>query len=181
MENHKSPIKLNDYSVKISRLTKEDGGGWIAEIPELEACKSDGESPEEALINIQDVLEDWLEVAKEDNRPIPSPNFYKHQEFSGKFTLRLSRSLHRFLSNQAEREGVSLNQFVLSLISFNAVNNYLSIMNNTGKPRSEKIASKIVEKTTFNYIIQEPAIDSFSPQGNALFRTFYRHRASLNV
>lgn len=113
-------LNLYDYSVKLSRLSEEDGGGWLAEIPELEGCKSDGETPEEALNNIRDALEGWLEVAKEDNKPIPDPIFYKHQDYSGKFTLRLPKALHRFLAKRAEIERVSLNQYILSLISFNA-------------------------------------------------------------
>ncbi len=118
MNKIKNIIDLNGYSVSLSCLTEDDGGGWLAEIPELEGCKSDGESPFEALENLQDALEGWLEIAKEDNKPIPEPQLYKHQDFSGKFTLRIPRSLHRLLAKQAEDEGVSLNHYVTSLISF---------------------------------------------------------------
>lgn len=120
MKSYHNSSNLYGYSVKISRLSEEDGCGWVAEVPELEGCKSDGETLQEAFDNLKDAVEGWLEIAKEDNKPIPEPQLYVHQKYSGKFTLRVPRSLHRFLSKQAENEGVSLNQLVLSYISFNA-------------------------------------------------------------
>lgn len=113
-------LDLFGYSVKLSRLSEEDGGGWLAEVPELDGCISDGDTPHEALTNIQDAIRCWLESAEEHGKPIPPPEVHEEPEFSGKFTLRIPRLLHRFLARQAEREGVSLNQYIVSLISFNA-------------------------------------------------------------
>ena len=154
MEDQGKLIKLKGYSVKISRLTEEDGGGWLAEIPELEGCKSDGETPEEALFNIQDALEGWLEAAEEDNKPIPSPEYYQHEEYSGKFTLRLPRSLHRFLSKQAEKERVSLNQFILTLISFNSATKFMQTIDDMKNPI---IPNFLHEVSTTNYITKRNA------------------------
>lgn len=128
MENHKGIVNLHDYSVRLYRLSEEDGGGWLAEVPELDGCKSDGETPEEALRNLQGALESWLEAAEEDSRPIPAPEFFQPQQYSGRFTLRLSKSLHRFLSERAKREGVSLNQLILTLISVNAFSGYIDAL-----------------------------------------------------
>ena len=50
---------------------------------------------------------------------IPEPRIYTDSEYSGRFTLRVPRTLHRQLAQEAEMEGVSLNQFILSLISYN--------------------------------------------------------------
>lgn len=149
MENQRRSIKLEDYSIKLSRLSEEDGGGWLAEVPELEGCKTDGETPEEALINIQDAIEDWLEVAKENNKPIPSPELYKHQDYSGKFTLRVPRSLHRFLSMQAEAEGISLNQLILTLLTINSTLQY-AINNNANQSITERTAPKQLDKINYN-------------------------------
>jgi len=52
----------------------------------------------------------WLEISLEDGNPIPEPA--PDEDYSGKFVARLPRSLHRQLVETAEREGVSLNQFV---------------------------------------------------------------------
>ena len=52
----------------------------------------------------------WIEVALEEGIPIPEPA--PNEDYSGKFVVRLPRSLHRQLAETAEREGVSLNQFI---------------------------------------------------------------------
>lgn len=111
--------ELFGYSVNLFCLSEEDGGGWLAEVPELKGCLTDGDTPEEALDNLKEVIETWLEIAHEDNRAIPAPHIYDDSEYSGKFTLRTPKSLHRQLVQEAEKEGVSLNQYVLSLIAYN--------------------------------------------------------------
>ncbi len=110
---------LFGYSVYLIRLSEEDGGGWMADVPELKGCLADGDNPEEALDNLKSVIETWLEVAREDGMEIPEPRIYTDSEYSGRFTLRVPRTLHRQLAQEAEMEGVSLNQFILSLISYN--------------------------------------------------------------
>ncbi len=61
------------YSVLIEPLLPEDGGGFLATVPELPGCMSDGETEAEALINVQDAIVCWLEVAEDRNQPIPKP------------------------------------------------------------------------------------------------------------
>ncbi len=119
METTKGAACLFGYGVKLSHLSEDDGGGWLAEVPELEGCISTGESPQQALANVQDAIGCWLESAREHGKQIPPPMDHIEPEFSGKFTLRMPRALHRLLARQAEREGVSLNQYVVSLVSFN--------------------------------------------------------------
>ncbi|GEM_PF-1051704 len=122
-----------DYRVVLSPLSDEDGGGWLAEHPELPGCASDGATPEEALLNLKDARWAWLRVALERGRSIPLPQKYQVEEYSGKFTLRLPRSMHRKLAELAEKEGVSLNQMVLSLVSY-------GLGRRAGTPRVEIIA-----------------------------------------
>ncbi len=62
------------YSVKLTQLSEEDGGGWFAEIPEIKGCYSDGETPEEALTNVQDAKVAWLRTAIKRGQSIPLPN-----------------------------------------------------------------------------------------------------------
>jgi antitoxin HicB len=57
----------------------------------------------------------WLETAAEMGQDLPAPTF--PEEFSGKFNVRMPRSLHRDLVHLAADEGVSLNQLVVSLLS----------------------------------------------------------------
>jgi predicted RNase H-like HicB family nuclease len=45
-----------NYKIKIIKLTEEEGGGYLAYVPELPGCMSDGETLEEALKNVQDAI-----------------------------------------------------------------------------------------------------------------------------
>jgi antitoxin HicB len=60
-----------DYTIVIETLPMEDGGGYLATVPDLPGCISDGETYEEAASNIQDAISSWLEAAREMGRPIP--------------------------------------------------------------------------------------------------------------
>jgi antitoxin HicB len=62
-----------EYEVDIRPLSESDGGGFLAIVPELPGCRSDGDTPHEALSNAYDAIASWLEAAQELNRPIPSP------------------------------------------------------------------------------------------------------------
>ncbi len=62
-----------DYEVDILPLTEADGGGFMALAPELPGCRSDGESPQEALANIYDAIACWIEAAQEMGRAVPRP------------------------------------------------------------------------------------------------------------
>lgn len=95
-------------------LVDEDGG-YVARIPELDGCFADGESPAEAVSHLEEVLRDWLAIALEEGRTIPEPRS-RTQEYSGRFSVRVPRSLHRRLSEQAEAEAASLNQYVAVLL-----------------------------------------------------------------
>jgi predicted RNase H-like HicB family nuclease len=67
---------VNDlrYPVLIEPLSDEDGGGFLATVPDLPGCMSDGETPEEALVNIRDAILAWIEAAEDMGRPIPEPS-----------------------------------------------------------------------------------------------------------
>ena len=62
---------MNDYSVIIERLTPEDGGGFLATVPDLPGCMSDGETREMAERNIEDAIASWIEEAKALGRRVP--------------------------------------------------------------------------------------------------------------
>ena len=66
-------MRPEDYSVEISTLSEEDGGGFLATVPELPGCMSDGETQEEALANVRDAIVAWIATAKELGRKIPEP------------------------------------------------------------------------------------------------------------
>jgi len=62
------------YPVLVEPLSAEDGGGFVATVPDLPGCMSDGETPEEAIANVQDAIASWIEAAEEMGRPVPSPS-----------------------------------------------------------------------------------------------------------
>ena len=68
------PTDKLDYPVHIEPLSPEDGGGFVALVPDLPGCMSDSETPEEALANVRDAIAAWIEEARALGRPIPSPS-----------------------------------------------------------------------------------------------------------
>ena len=63
-----------EYAVLIERLAESDGGGYLATVPDLPGCMSDGASPEDALKNVQEAIASWIEAAKEWKQDIPKPS-----------------------------------------------------------------------------------------------------------
>ena len=63
----------HDYEVDIVPLSAADGGGFTAIAPELPGCRSDGETPQEALANVYDAIACWIEAAQEMGRAVPRP------------------------------------------------------------------------------------------------------------
>lgn len=51
----------------------QEDEAFIAEVPELTGCAADGPTYQEALSNVEIVVQEWLETAKELGRPIPQP------------------------------------------------------------------------------------------------------------
>lgn len=91
-------------------LIPEPEGGWCVALKEFPGCLSEGDTVDEAIDMIHDAMRGWLEISLEEGHNIPEPKL--DEEYSGKFVVRLPRSLHRQLAETAEREGVSLNQFI---------------------------------------------------------------------
>jgi antitoxin HicB len=96
-------------------LIPEPEGGWFVAVKELPGCMSEGDTLEDAVEMIRDAMRGWLEISLEDGTPIPKPRI--EEEYSGKFNLRVGRSLHRKLVEAAEAEGVSLNHFCSEVLA----------------------------------------------------------------
>lgn len=65
-----------EYAVIVAPLSAEDGGGFLATVPDLPGCMSDGATPEEAIANVQDAIAAWIEAAQQTGRQIPHPSGY---------------------------------------------------------------------------------------------------------
>ncbi len=101
------------YTIEIT----PDEDTFFVKVKELEGCMSVGETKAEALTMIEDAMREWLSVAIEDDMEIPLPEAMREDRYSGKFPLRLPKSLHRSLAGCADLDGVSLNQYLVMLLS----------------------------------------------------------------
>lgn len=63
-----------DYPVLIEPLALEDGGGYLATVPDLPGCMSDGETRESAARNVSGAINEWIEEATALGRSIPQPS-----------------------------------------------------------------------------------------------------------
>jgi predicted RNase H-like HicB family nuclease len=61
----------------------EPDGAWIADVPDLQSCSAFGDTPTEALAEVEQAMEAWLAVAREDGLPIPEPRSYARQRATG--------------------------------------------------------------------------------------------------
>jgi antitoxin HicB len=100
------------YRVTVRPLSKDEGGGFLAEYPEIPGCMSDGETIEEAIANGREALRDSLDVFKESGRRIPKPGVEPAQ-----WRQRLPRTLYLKLTERAKNEGVSINSLVTAMIA----------------------------------------------------------------
>ncbi len=107
-----------DYPVELSKIKPEEGGGFFVSVPLLPGCMSDGDTLEEAYSNIVEAKKEWFSSMIERKMEIPEP--VEKEEYSGKFMVRLPKSLHKTLVQLSKREGVSLNQYVTNSLAYTA-------------------------------------------------------------
>jgi antitoxin HicB len=96
-------------------IHSDPDGGYVAEIEELPGCMTQGETLSEVFEAIEDARRVWIQGTYEMGQDIPLPRDV--EEYSGKFLVRVPRSLHRTLAHAAKQEGVSLNQYITSLLA----------------------------------------------------------------
>ena len=99
------------YNIVIRHIKDDSGEYYFVTVQELDGCMSDGLTLEDAYINIQEAMEGWIETKLDAGLPIPKP--IDVNNYSGKFIVRLPKTLHQRLAIEAEKEGVSLNQYAL--------------------------------------------------------------------
>ena len=111
---------LNDYmamSYRMEIVEDKDEGGFVVSYPDLPGCIACGETVESAVANALDAKKAWIEAALEDGVEIHEPDSL--EDYSGQFKLRIPRSLHRSLAEHSQREGISMNQYCVYLLSRN--------------------------------------------------------------
>ncbi|MBD5542966.1 MAG: type II toxin-antitoxin system HicB family antitoxin [Lachnospiraceae bacterium] len=99
------------YTKVIRELNDESGHYFYGAILELDGCQSTGETIEELNENLNEAMLGYFEVKIENNLPIPVPE--RAEDYSGKFVVRIPKTLHKRLAMEAKNEGVSLNQYAV--------------------------------------------------------------------
>ncbi|WP_010632629.1 toxin-antitoxin system HicB family antitoxin [Sporolactobacillus vineae] len=103
------------YTEMVQKIKDESGEYYYAQVLELDGCQSDGKTVPEALNNVHEAMEGYIAAKLEYGDHIPEPK--SPNEYSGRLNLRLPKSLHQRLAAEAEREGVSLNQYMVMKLS----------------------------------------------------------------
>ena len=114
-------MKNVDYymnlSYRLEIIPDLEEGGYVGRFPELKGCITCADTLEELLVNLMDAKKVWIEDMLEMEMDIPEPG--ELEEYSGQFKLRLPKSLHRQLAENSKREGISMNQYCVYLLSRN--------------------------------------------------------------
>jgi predicted RNase H-like HicB family nuclease len=63
-----------EHPILVEPLPIEEGGSFVATVPDLPGCMSDGATPEEAVSNIQDAIIAWIEAAHDLGHTVPQPS-----------------------------------------------------------------------------------------------------------
>jgi antitoxin HicB len=92
-----------------------DDDEWLATIDALPGCTARGATPDEAIERASDAMSAWLTTAKREGKEVPDPK--TAQSHSGRLLLRMPQTLHAELARTAEREHVSLNQFITDALA----------------------------------------------------------------
>lgn len=111
---------LNEYlelPYRMEVVEDKCEGGYVISFPDLPGCLTCGETIEQAMSNAMDAKKEWLTAAIEEGIDIYEPDSL--EDYSGQFKLRLPKSLHRSLAENSKKEGISMNQYCVYLLSRN--------------------------------------------------------------
>jgi antitoxin HicB len=102
------------YTITIERRD-DQGTYYVARVVELPDLFMTGDSPEDAVAELESAKKEWIGTYLELGNKMPRP--LKMRALSGKFQIRLSPTLHEALVLRAELDGVSLNKYITSALS----------------------------------------------------------------
>ena len=111
---------LNEYMkmpYRMEIVEDEEEGGFVVSYPDLPGCITCVETIESAVQNALDAKRTWIEAALEERIEIYEPDSLEN--YSGQFKLRIPRSLHRSLAEHSQKEGISMNQYCIYLLTKN--------------------------------------------------------------
>ena len=126
------------------RLTPDPSGGYVATIQEFDGLIAEGETADEALVNLDAAAKSWIEATLESGGRIPAP--VDLGGYSGRVALRIPRGLHKRAVEMACAEGTSVNQWLVS-----AVGHYLGSHDGFNATIDRALLKVRVTQTASNY------------------------------
>ena len=99
-------LRIDEYPFTIRRLAEDEGTRYLIEYPDFSVCMSDGETPEEAIVNGKDALRGVLLTKLEFGHAIPEPGS----------AVRLSPELRKRLEKRAMTEGKSVESLMAAIL-----------------------------------------------------------------
>ena len=105
----------NGYPIEV--FWSDEDKGFIAIAPDLPGASAWGKTETEAIKELHTVIDLWIKAAKKAGNPVPKPSDRAGVNYSGKFLMRVPKRLHAELARAAKVQGVSLNQYVLYLLT----------------------------------------------------------------
>lgn len=107
---------MKKYPIEV--FWSDEDEGYIALVPDLPGCSAWGKTEADAPREAHDAIAAWIKAARRMKRPIPEPsNPADDLAYSGKFLMRVPKRLHAEMALAAKAQGVSLNQYVLYLLT----------------------------------------------------------------
>lgn len=105
-----------EYPVILRPLSAEDGGGWVAIVPDLPGCMSDGGTAYEALKNVEGAVEEWKEAALSLGRVIPGPDASLESSFEQEVPDHIRRQAVEYARRMFPEKGSNVEPGVVHAI-----------------------------------------------------------------
>jgi antitoxin HicB len=103
------------YQLTLVRDRERGKAAWVAGVEEIPGCTTRARTPHEAVSKVRQLLSSWIAEAIEEGREVPEPK--SPEGHSGRVLVRMPQTLHGELLRSAEREQVSLNQFITDILA----------------------------------------------------------------
>lgn len=138
---------MSNYKMEIYCVKTTDGLQWNVEFPEVPGCGGAGDTIEEAMEDAQINLNVHLDYLKENGIAVPVPDTSFHiLEYSGKLSLRIPKSLHRQIAENAQKDDVSINSYIN-----NALSDYVGQVKALESVKKEAVES--IQQASFNTML----------------------------
>lgn len=148
---------INKYTYRIE--WSEEDGAYICRCLEFPSLVAHGDTQDQALNELKSVVKESIEWLKEDGDPIPEPLGLR--KYKGNLTLRVSSRSHCLLATRAAEEGVSINQFITSIIESNIITSKsLEIVNAIKDLKQEIDTLKSYIINQYNWQVKDESVST---------------------